>query len=256
MFETGLQAIFEEKSCSACREGNCSQCEYLEEVFEANQCAHGFEDQIYISPPRCACFLSKEKWHWETDYTQDRTWKDNVSENEDKGLPEMLDPPYCPQCMGTDGFPECQSPMSHAVQIFKRPTKQREGDQPLPDGGGQCVQDEVISALQAAIHQIEQSKKVGLERYGSLLRTFNGRRGIQDVVEEARDLFVYLTQVSLEVDASEAALKAVVVEALEKANSTLTSFYLADSATTVTVANMIVSRILTSMALRQEQAES
>lgn len=74
------------------------------------------------------------------------------------------------------------------------PTKTRQGDQVLPTGGGQCVQDLVIA-------EMEESKRVGLERYGSVLRTFNGRKSIQDVAEEVRDLHVYLTQVRAEAEA-------------------------------------------------------
>jgi hypothetical protein len=71
------------------------------------------------------------------------------------------------------------------------PSKSREGDQRLPDGAGECVQDRVIAEMQ-------ESKKVGLQRYGSTLKTFNGRRGVQDIQEEARDLFIYLTQLRME----------------------------------------------------------
>lgn len=74
------------------------------------------------------------------------------------------------------------------------PTKQRPGDQALPTGDGECVQDRIIAEMQ-------ESKRVGLERYGTTLRTFNGRRGIQDIAEEARDLFVYLTQLRMEQEA-------------------------------------------------------
>jgi hypothetical protein len=77
------------------------------------------------------------------------------------------------------------------------PTKQRPGDQRLPDtrDGQVCVQDLVIA-------EMEESKRVGTERYGQPLMTFNGRRTIQDVREEARDLLVYLTQVTAEVEAT------------------------------------------------------
>lgn len=82
----------------------------------------------------------------------------------------------------------------HCVMAPVEPTKQRPGDQSLPLGGGECVQDLVIWEMQ-------ESKRVGMERYGSVLNTFNGRKGIQDVFEEARDLFVYLTQVKREAEA-------------------------------------------------------
>lgn len=77
---------------------------------------------------------------------------------------------------------------------MNEPTKQRAGDQVLPTGDDECVQDRIIA-------EMEESKRVGLERYGTTLRTFNGRRGIQDIAEEARDLFVYLTQLRMEAEA-------------------------------------------------------
>lgn len=88
-----------------------------------------------------------------------------------------------------------------------RPTKQRPGDQPLPSGAGECVQDRIIAAM-------EESKAVGTERYGTTLRTFNGRRGLQDAAEEARDLYVYLTQLQMESEARKEELVQVAAEAL------------------------------------------
>lgn len=87
------------------------------------------------------------------------------------------------------------------------PTKQREGDQPLPIPGVTCVQDVIIAAM-------EESKRVGKERYGSTLHTFNGRKTIQDIAEEARDLFIYATQMSVEADADRDTLIEVVTAAL------------------------------------------
>jgi hypothetical protein len=88
------------------------------------------------------------------------------------------------------------------------PTKQRPGDQALPQGGQQCVQDLIIA-------EMEESKRVGTERYGSPLMTFNGRRSIQDAAEEARDLHVYLTQIKAEADASREELIEVVAKVLD-----------------------------------------
>lgn len=87
------------------------------------------------------------------------------------------------------------------------PTKTREGDQPLPTTGRECVQDLIIAEMQ-------ESKRVGMSRYGSTLRTFNGRRSIQDVAEEVRDLHVYLTQVRAESEADRETLVSVVAQAL------------------------------------------
>lgn len=85
--------------------------------------------------------------------------------------------------------------MTHIDEDEEQPTKTRPGDQRLPDGSGECVQDHIIE-------EMARSKSVGLARYGTPLRTFNGRRGIVDVQEEARDLFVYLTQLKMESEAS------------------------------------------------------
>lgn len=71
------------------------------------------------------------------------------------------------------------------------PTKQRPGDQPLPTAGRECVQDALIA-------QIEERKQLGIERYGRPLETHNGRDAVQDALEEAIDLAVYLKQVELE----------------------------------------------------------
>lgn len=88
------------------------------------------------------------------------------------------------------------------------PTKQREGDQRLPDGGSECVQDIVIAAM-------EESKRVGTERYGQPLMTFNGRKGFQDLVEEARDFFVYASMIQREAEADREALIGEVSRVLE-----------------------------------------
>jgi hypothetical protein len=88
------------------------------------------------------------------------------------------------------------------------PTKQREGDQVLPSGGQACVQDFIIEAM-------EESKRVGTERYGQPLMTFNGRKPVQDLAEEARDFFVYASQIQAESEATREVLVAAVAEALE-----------------------------------------
>ncbi len=75
--------------------------------------------------------------------------------------------------------------------IGTAPTKQRSGDQPLPRGGGQCVQDRLIA-------EIEARKQLGIERYGQPLMTGNGRDAVRDAWEEAIDLAAYLTQMMME----------------------------------------------------------
>jgi hypothetical protein len=92
------------------------------------------------------------------------------------------------------------------------PTKQREGDQVLPKAGVDCVQDIVIAAMQ-------ESKRVGTERYGQPLMTFNGRKGLQDIVDEARDFFVYGTMLLREGEADRETLVEAVTKAINSADS-------------------------------------
>lgn len=105
--------------------------------------------------------------------------------------------------------PGCDRHPGH-MEVCRVPTKQRVGDQPLPKGGQVCVQDLVIA-------EMIESKRVGEERYGSPLMTFNGRRSIKDVAEEARDLHVYLTQVLAEADSDRDTLVLVAAKAIEEA---------------------------------------
>lgn len=102
------------------------------------------------------------------------------------------------------------------------PTKTREGDQVLPTGGGQCVQDLVIA-------EMLESKAVGRRRYGSVLRTFNGRRSIQDVAEEVRDLHVYLTQVRAEAEADRDTLVEVAAARVAQEYQRMTTEEVVDS---------------------------
>lgn len=75
---------------------------------------------------------------------------------------------------------------------MKKPTKQRPGDQPLPNKNNfPFIQDQVIA-------DIESRKAIGIERYGTALQPFNGRDALQDAYEEAIDLAVYLKQCLVE----------------------------------------------------------
>jgi hypothetical protein len=40
----------------------------------------------------------------------------------------------------------------------------------------------------------------GIKTYGTSLQPFNGRNAVQDALEEAMDLVVYLTQLKIEMD--------------------------------------------------------
>lgn len=64
--------------------------------------------------------------------------------------------------------------------------------QPAPTPtDGPAIQDLVIADLQ-------ERKRVGMERYGTLLQAFNGRDAYVDAYEEALDLCCYLRQLITE----------------------------------------------------------
>lgn len=48
---------------------------------------------------------------------------------------------------------------------------------------------------------LKDREKQGIKTYGMSLQPFNGRDALQDALEEAMDLVVYLTQVKIERDA-------------------------------------------------------
>lgn len=78
--------------------------------------------------------------------------------------------------------------------VVDEPTKQREGDQPLP-----VVNDSPF--VQDALKEfIENRKKVGISRYGTALQPNNGRDSLVDALEEAVDLATYLAQIVIERD--------------------------------------------------------
>ena len=54
-----------------------------------------------------------------------------------------------------------------------------------------CIQDLVIL-------DIEARKRVGIERYGTVLQPFNGRSALLDAYQEALDLCQYLRQLLYE----------------------------------------------------------
>ena len=72
--------------------------------------------------------------------------------------------------------------------------RQRPGDQPLPTGGEENVQDALIA-------HIEKRKAIGLQRYGQPVMTFNGRNAPQDLLEELLDGATYAMQVLMEMKA-------------------------------------------------------
>jgi hypothetical protein len=70
------------------------------------------------------------------------------------------------------------------------PYKPKEGGSqpaPIPQPNQPAIQDLVIA-------DIEKRKQLGLARYGTLLKPFNGRDALVDAYEEALDLCMYLKQ--------------------------------------------------------------
>jgi hypothetical protein len=141
--------------------------------------------------------------------------------------------------------PECGGVGRHTrmpgcvLHDWAMPTKQRHGDQPLPrQTGDTSVQDRIIEKTYLAVEKglldedaaeqiiatLEESKQVGTERYGTPLQTFNGRDTLRDAIEEARDLFVYLSSMEQAREADREHLIEVVAESFdEKARSGFTA---------------------------------
>lgn len=76
------------------------------------------------------------------------------------------------------------------------PTKQRDGDQPLP------VLNDLPYVADELVQFIHARKAVGVERYGTALQPHNGRDALRDAFEEAVDLATYLAQCIIERDGS------------------------------------------------------
>ena len=66
-------------------------------------------------------------------------------------------------------------------------------NQPAPISGGQPILPLVISDL-------NERAEVGIQRYGSLLSSNNGRDSLTDAYQEALDLVMYLRQALFERD--------------------------------------------------------
>jgi hypothetical protein len=110
------------------------------------------------------------------------------------------------------------------------PTKQRDGDQVLPAGGDRAVQVEVLrrvgewveaGKITAAEGEMlrgvyAESIRVGVERYGQPLRTFDGRLNIRDLADELRDGLAYVTKMQMIAEADKPTLVRMVAEAIHK----------------------------------------
>lgn len=65
--------------------------------------------------------------------------------------------------------------------------------QPAPSGSGRVVVDEVVIDLC-------KRKDMGTAKYGTPLRTNNGRSALLDAYQEALDLCIYLKQLLMEME--------------------------------------------------------
>jgi hypothetical protein len=72
--------------------------------------------------------------------------------------------------------------------------KQRPGDQPLP------TPNEYRDIQSMVIDDLGKRRLVGIERYGTALQPFNGRKSLRDIYEELLDAAVYVKQRLVEED--------------------------------------------------------
>lgn len=72
--------------------------------------------------------------------------------------------------------------------------KQRPGDQPLP------TPNDFRDIQSMVIDDIGKRRSVGIERYGTALQPFNGRKTLRDIYEELLDVACYMKQRMVEED--------------------------------------------------------
>lgn len=70
----------------------------------------------------------------------------------------------------------------------------RDGDQPLP------IPNDSPDIQSRVVEDIEERRKLGIQRYGTALQPHNGRDALRDAYEEALDLVMYLRQAIAERD--------------------------------------------------------
>lgn len=109
-----------------------------------------------------------------------------------------------------------------------QPTKQRPGDQVIPDGDESLIDDQ-----QLLIDDITARRQVGIERYGQGHRPFNGRDTLRDFYEEQLDGLVYLRSIVRMVETRKEELVPVVADVIESL----------DGMDCKTVAEAVITRI-------------
>lgn len=90
------------------------------------------------------------------------------------------------------------------------PTRTRPGDQVLPTGDESIPDDQSL-----IIADLEERRRLGIERYGQGHRPFNGRDTLLDMYEEQLDLLVYLRSIRRSSEATREELVTVVARAIE-----------------------------------------
>jgi hypothetical protein len=111
------------------------------------------------------------------------------------------------------------------VNLRPEPTKQREGDQRLPDGDETVVDDQAL-----LIADIEARRQVGIARYGQGHRPFNGRDTLLDAYEEMLDFLVYLRSLRRAAQADRQTLVEVVEKVISEQPRAASSQALAEVA--------------------------
>jgi hypothetical protein len=82
--------------------------------------------------------------------------------------------------------------LSHDKEF--RPTKTREGDQPLPTASSSPAMQDLVCI------DIQSRKELGIKRYGTVLQANNGRDALLDLYQELLDALMYCRQLLYERD--------------------------------------------------------
>lgn len=107
--------------------------------------------------------------------------------------------------MTAESFREPVHRISLIRPLIAQSLRLRPGDQPLPTEGQQDVQSALIARL-------EERRALGIERYGRPLQTFNGRKALQDLLEELLDGANYALQAEMEWEAVQARVSAALAK--------------------------------------------
>lgn len=78
-------------------------------------------------------------------------------------------------------------------RLNKKTTRSAAKNEPAPTGTGKKVIDEVVLDLKAR-------SDMGEKKYGTPLRTFNGRNAMMDLYQELLDSVMYAKQVLMEME--------------------------------------------------------